>query len=462
MKMDLKQSFIDIIAKHVGDNTVTQLQIREDFESALTEIFSNLSISPSVASVTPCTTTQLTKTDHKEEKINEKIKKDGCKHIFLKGKNAGTMCGSGKKDLCAKHKPKIKEKNIEETPKPLTPKVVKKVKKVEIKVNPPKVRLPKKLGPNVKLPKGAVVTGILGTNWTLGPAIGKGGFGEIYSAYKEDDEGTIKEEYPFAVKIEPHSNGPLFTEMHFYMRAAKLSSIDKFKKTKHLEMLGMPEHIDHGSHTYNDEKYRFIVMEKFGSDIWNLFVKKGKYFEPPMVLKLSVQTLDVLEYIHSQGYIHADIKGANMLLKPNDHSQVYLVDFGLCCHYDKDFKPDKKKAHNGTLEYVSRDGHQGVQSRRGDLEILGYNMIQWSGGILPWNNLKDPKMVHESKVKYMDDLNLFFDTSFPHREKGKAFSSSLRTYFEAVCSMTFKDIDYDHLKKILTTSNDYVDNILFI
>ncbi len=46
-----------------------------------------------------------------------------------------------------------------------------------------------------------------------------------------------------------------------------------------------------------------------------------------------------------------------------------------------------KKAHNGTLKYTSRDNHKGVESRRGDLEILGYNMIEWSGGILPWQHL---------------------------------------------------------------------------
>ncbi len=36
------------------------------------------------------------------------------------------------------------------------------------------------------------------------------------------------------------------------------------------------------------------------------------------------------------------------------------------------------------IKYTSRDNHKGVESRRGDLEILGYNMIEWSGGILPW------------------------------------------------------------------------------
>lgn len=69
-----------------------------------------------------------------------------------------------------------------------------------------------------------------------------------------------------------------------------------------------------------------------------------------------------MEYIHSQTYVHADIKGANILtgFGKDADKQVYLVDFGLASHYtSKDFKPDPKKMHNGTIEYTSRDAHNG-------------------------------------------------------------------------------------------------------
>lgn len=71
--------------------------------------------------------------------------------------------------------------------------------------------------------------------------------------------------------------------------------------------------------------------------------------------------LDVYEYIHECTYVHADLKATNMLLGfgKNGANQSYLVDFGLASHYTtKDFKPDPKKMHNGTIEYTSRDAHQ--------------------------------------------------------------------------------------------------------
>lgn len=39
-------------------------------------------------------------------------------------------------------------------------------------------------------------------------------------------------------------------------------------------------------------------------------------------------------------------------------------------------------------------------SRRGDLEILGYCMVHWLSGHLPWeDNLKDPNFVRDSKIR---------------------------------------------------------------
>lgn len=68
------------------------------------------------------------------------------------------------------------------------------------------------------IPKGTILTDIAKKQWRLGSAIGLGGFGEIYEAQDASKPGT---KYPFAVKIEPHENGPLFVEIHFYMKNAK-------------------------------------------------------------------------------------------------------------------------------------------------------------------------------------------------------------------------------------------------
>jgi vaccinia related kinase len=94
---------------------------------------------------------------------------------------------------------------------------------------------------------------------------------------------------------------------------------------------------------------------------------------------VGLQIIDILQYIHSKTYVHADIKVGNLVLghQKGPENQVYLVDFGLASHYSqREYKPDPKKAHNGTIEYKSRDAHVGVQTSRGDLEILAHNILQ--------------------------------------------------------------------------------------
>lgn len=66
-----------------------------------------------------------------------------------------------------------------------------------------------------------------------------------------------------------------------------------------------------------------------------------------------------MAYIHDKGYVHADVKGTNLLLDLKNDNRVNLVDFGLACRVRTEYKPDPKKAHDGTLEYTSRDAHIG-------------------------------------------------------------------------------------------------------
>lgn len=81
--------------------------------------------------------------------------------------------------------------------------------------------------------------------------------------------------------------------------------------------------------------------------------------------------MDALEYIHSKGYAHADIKGSNILLASyregigREKFEAYLVDYGLAYRFrtgtgqHKSFVHDERRAHEGTLEFTSRDAHHG-------------------------------------------------------------------------------------------------------
>ena len=186
----------------------------------------------------------------------------------------------------------------------------------------------------------------------------------------------------------------------------------------------MPVYRGSGSHTFKGQKYRFLVMERYGKDLQTLFQNGARPFGTKAAYNLALQLLPVLEYIHSQGYVHNDVKAQNILLghgrtREND---VYLVDFGLVSKYQRggvhlEYKPDARKAHDGTIEYTSRDAHIGAHARRSDLEILGFNLVHWMSGTLPWmDGLQNPKLVQSMKTKFMADIPGFLGTCFGENE----------------------------------------------
>lgn len=68
---------------------------------------------------------------------------------------------------------------------------------------------------------GAILTDITGSKWRLGGPIGKGSFGEIFLASSDIRNSVDVNSAHFVTKIEPHSNGPLFVEIHCLLNVNK-------------------------------------------------------------------------------------------------------------------------------------------------------------------------------------------------------------------------------------------------
>ncbi|NXT82421.1 VRK1 kinase, partial [Zapornia atra] len=301
-------------------------------------------------------------------------------------------------------------------------------------------------------PAGEVLADKSQKEWKLGVPIGQGGFGRLYLADVNSSK-SVGSDAPYVAKVEPSQNGPLSVEVMFYLRAARTDQIRKWTESHKLEYLGVPKYLAFGLHEKNGNSYRFMIMDRFGRDLQKILEENGKRFSHKTVLQLGLRILDILEYIHEHEYVHGDIKASNILLSYKNPNQVYLVDYGLAYRYcpagvHKVYKEDSKMCHDGTIEYTSIDAHKGVApSRRGDLEILGYCMIHWLSGCLPWeDNINDPNFVRDSKIRCRDNISVLMDKCFP----GKNKPDEIVKYMEKVKLLSYEEKPvYQQFREIL-------------
>ncbi|XP_054652001.1 serine/threonine-protein kinase VRK1 isoform X2 [Dunckerocampus dactyliophorus] len=315
-----------------------------------------------------------------------------------------------------------------------------------------KGRAPAKRKLAEEFPPGEVLTDTRKKLWKLGAPVGQGGFGVLYLA-DEDSPKPVGRDARFVIKVEPYDSGPLFCELRFYIRAAKPDPIKSWMKCHRLKYLGVPRYWGSGHHDRGGKRYRFMVIDRLGTDLQRKFEESGKRFPRKLTLQIGLRLLDILEYIHNNEYVHADIKASNLMLGYSDPNQVYLADYGLAYRYapegsHKDYKEDPKKCHDGTIEFTSIDAHKGVAaSRRGDLEILCYCMVQWLCGSLPWEDkLQDPLYVRDYKIRSQKSISEFMAKCFPSQDR----PDEIQRFMEEVTSLGYQETPrYDKLRSIL-------------
>jgi vaccinia related kinase len=102
--------------------------------------------------------------------------------------------------------------------------------------------------------------------------------------------------------------------------------------------------------------------------------------------------------------------------------------------------------HAGTFEYTSRDVHIGAVSQLGDLEMLGYNMLQWLCGKLLWEDTDDPEYIFFKKKGFISNIHLLMLQYFPNSEPLAVLSQ----YIQHVACLGFERMPgYAYCRQLL-------------
>ena len=141
-------------------------------------------------------------------------------------------------------------------------------------------------------------------------------------------------------------------------------------------------------------KYNILVMQLLDKSLEDIFNLRKKFSFKTGAM-LIYQMISVLQYIHQKHIIHRDIKPDNFVLGYGEYNAyLYLLDFGLAKKYRssktlKQYPYIKKKKLTGTARYASIHAMEEMeQSRRDDLEAVGYVIMYFIRGNLPWQGIK--------------------------------------------------------------------------
>ncbi|KAM9225913.1 serine/threonine-protein kinase VRK3 isoform 2-T4 [Dugong dugon] len=295
------------------------------------------------------------------------------------------------------------------------------------------------------LPMGTVLIDKSGQHWKLGSLQTRDDQGILYEAEPDSAPASAftcessPQKQRFSLKLDA-KDGRLFNEQNFFQRAAKPLQVNKWKKLYSTPLLAIPTCVGFGVH---QDKYRFMVFPRLGRSLQSVLDDHPKHIIPERsVFQVACRLLDALEYLHENEYVHGNVMAENIFVNPDDLTQVTLVGYGFAFRYSPGGKhvayvEGSKSLHEGDLEFISVDLHKGCgPSRRSDLQTLGYCVLKWLYGCLPWTNcLPNTNSIMKLKEKFLDNPESLVEKC----SRWNTPSGTLQEYLKVVMSLKYDE-----------------------
>eukprot|EP00029_Vermamoeba_vermiformis_P007085 TRINITY_DN2960_c0_g1_i1.p1 TRINITY_DN2960_c0_g1~~TRINITY_DN2960_c0_g1_i1.p1 ORF type:complete len:466 (-),score=129.44 TRINITY_DN2960_c0_g1_i1:585-1982(-) len=277
----------------------------------------------------------------------------------------------------------------------------------------------------------------INNRWVLGTKIASGGFGAIYKGV------DLKTKEDVAIKVESRKErNYLEKEAQMYTDLSKATILIGEE-----EDIGVPRVRWYGK----EGLFRVVVLDLMGPSLSDLFYSVGKQFSLKTTLMLAEQMINRLEFVHKKRIVHRDVKPGNFVMGlGRNEGKVFIIDFGLSNYYQdqtgKHIGYNEDASFHGTHRYASVNSHFKVeQSRRDDLESLGYVLVYFLRGGLPWQNVKAKKKKRRVVIGEMKrELSI--------EQLTAGLPSEFATFMHYVRGLNFLDLpDYEYMRRLFRT-----------
>ncbi|MBK8986787.1 MAG: protein kinase [Chloroflexi bacterium] len=202
--------------------------------------------------------------------------------------------------------------------------------------------------------------------------LGRGGMAEVYKGYQESLDRYV------AIKL-----------MHAFL-VSEQDFLQRFKReAKAMASLRHPNIVAiYDFDVYRDDIY-YLVMEYVSGGTLKQkleeLAQRQEALSLERAVQIALQVAEALEYAHSRGMVHRDVKPANIML--NEDSRAILTDFGIVKLVGgQSMAYTATGALIGTPSYMSPEQAMGKPGdERVDIYALGVLLFQMTTGQLPFS-----------------------------------------------------------------------------
>lgn len=269
--------------------------------------------------------------------------------------------------------------------------------------------------------------------WIIQEEIGEDKFSTSYvAATPESEQVVIKVEKDIGIKQKEYTLRGEYKKMMHIQRIAMLAFKIPLADTPFTKSLHYGKH----------NNCPFIVLKQIGTDLDTMLKRSElKRFKQKTVFQIAIQVINALEIIHRAGYLHMNVKPANMVVdNSTSPPRIILKDFTLAIPYNT--HRNVTSSFNGTeyehgdVRFASMKALSTFRCRpKNDLQSLGYSLLE---------------MLNNSEFSNEENIDELLKLKSAHRRKNLCKGNRvIREYFKVVDRIGRNEMpNYDKLRNI--------------
>jgi len=226
--------------------------------------------------------------------------------------------------------------------------------------------------------------------YELQEPLGAGGFGQVWKAYDTELHRHV------AIKVPRTDRGDFPSKIDRFLEEAR--------RVAQLRHPGIVSVFDVG----HQDTWCYMVSDLIDGESLQTRIHRQKV-PWTEAARIAADVADALQYAHDQGFIHRDVKPANILL--DNAGKVYLADFGIAATEQE--LTTSGSSPSGTLAYMAPEQIQGGPlDGRADVYGLGVALYELLTGTRPFEQ-KEPVELRQAVVSTAPEPPVRLDRTIP-------------------------------------------------